>query len=65
MTNQEIAKRLWAQEFSIRYHANGILASLTTRKVSVMEIWEALDFEVPSKMLFRWGDKVMVKGIDS
>ncbi len=65
MTNQEIGKRLWAQEFGIRYHANGLLVSLAARKVTIMEIREALDFEVPSEMFERWGDKVMVRGIDS
>lgn len=65
MTNQEIGKRLWAQEFGIRYHTNGILVSLAARKVSVMEIREALNFEVPEEACERWGDKVMVKGIDS
>ncbi len=65
MTNQQIANKLWDHGFVMRFHEGGILVSLMARKVSVMEIREALDFEVPEEACKRWGDKVMVKGINS
>ncbi len=65
MTNQQIANKLWDHGFTMRFHEDGILISLSTRKVSVMEIREALDFGVLEEACERWGDKVMVRGIDS
>lgn len=66
MTNEQIASKLWDNGFDIRRHYyDGILVSLTTRKINIFEVREALDFEVPGEMFERWGDKVMVRGIDS
>ncbi len=65
MTNSQIADKLWNCGFHTRHYTNGILASLTTRKVSVMEVREALDFKVPEEMFERWGDKVLIKGIEN
>lgn len=65
MTNEQIVDKLRDNGIYARCHAGGVLASLPTRWVSILEISKALDFKVSAEMFFRLGDKVMVKGIDS
>lgn len=65
MTNGQIADRLWACRFKTSHYITGVLVSSATRKVSIFEVREALDFGVSEEACEQWGDKVMVRGIDS
>ncbi len=65
MTNQEIINKLRHCGFTANHYLDGVLVSLTTRRINIFEVRDTLSFDVSEEVCKRQGDKVMVRGIDS
>ena len=64
MTNKQIANELNSKGFSVTLYPSRVLVSLN-RRLSTMEVRQALDWLMPSESVQRVGGKVAVYGIDS